>query len=272
MDSRRRSGCVLSRTSAAGRLDSGSRQRDVVALHYHSHGGQSIQSAVEEIKTTGGRVEAFQADFTDVAQAKGLAGEAIAFLGGLDVLVNNAGTTMNRPFEKVTVEQYDTIYNVNVRSMFFVTQAALPALTTRHNGVIINMASNHAFSGIIEHTVYAGTKGAIVAFTRTLALELASKGVRVNAIAPGAVLVENHWKVFGESFDPKAAGKMNPAGFIGDPRDIGRLCIFLASDESRYIMGQTILCDGGLSTIMPSREDFRAPLREQFGKGYVPGL
>ena len=95
---------------------------------------------------------------------------------------------MNLPFEKVTPEQFDTSYHVNIRAMFFLTQTTLPALL-ESGGVVINMTSVHAFSGLPEHSVYAGTKGAVVAFTRELSIELASEGVRVNAIAPGAVAV-----------------------------------------------------------------------------------
>lgn len=241
-----------------------------VALHYPLE-PDGARTAVEEIRRAGGKAEAFQANFNDIAQVRGLATQAIEFLGGLDVLVNNAGITMNMPFEKVTVEQFDTLYNVNMRGMFFVTQTALPALLAQGQGVIINMASNHAFFGMTEHTVYAGTKAAIVAFTRVLALEVAQKGVRVNAIAPGWILVENHLKVL-ENFDEAASAGTIPAGFIGKPRDIGRLAIFLASDDARYMIGQTLNFDGGQGAIMPLTGDFREQRKEQWGQPYVAGL
>jgi 3-oxoacyl-[acyl-carrier protein] reductase len=241
-----------------------------VALHYpHEPGG--AQTAVEAIQSAGGKAEAFQANFNDITQVRDLATQAIAFLGGLDVLVNNAGITMNRPFEKVTVEQFDTLYNVNIRGMFFVTQTAIPTMVAQGEGVVINLASIHAFSGMTEHTVYAGTKAAIVAFTRVLALEMAPKGIRVNAIAPGWILVENHLKVV-QAFDEEASGKTIPAGFIGKPHDVGRLAIFLASDEARYLIGQTLNFDGGQGAIMPLTGDFRDPRKEQWGSDYVADL
>jgi 3-oxoacyl-[acyl-carrier protein] reductase len=241
-----------------------------VALHYpHEPGGAS--TAVEEIRKMGGKAEAFKANFNDITQVRGLATQAIEFLGGLDVLVNNAGITMNKPFEKVTVEQFDTLYNVNVRGMFFLTQTVVPTMLAQGQGVVINLASNHAFFGMTEHTVYAGTKAAIVAFTRVLALEMAPKGIRVNAIAPGWILVENHLKVL-QAFDETASAQTIPAGFIGKPRDVGRLAIFLASDEARYIIGQTLNFDGGQGAIMPLTGDFREPRKEQWGRGYVEGL
>jgi 3-oxoacyl-[acyl-carrier protein] reductase len=97
------------------------------------------------------------------------------------------------------------------------------------------------------------------------------KGVRVNAIAPGGILVEGHRKLLSDA-DFEAAAKATPTGFIGLPSDIGRLAIFLASEESRYIVGQTIVCDGGQSAIMPLTGDFREPRNIQWGRDYVAGL
>jgi NAD(P)-dependent dehydrogenase (short-subunit alcohol dehydrogenase family) len=206
-----------------------------------------------------------------VEEARRLGAEAVAFLGGLDVLVNNAGITMNRAFEKVTPEQFDTLYQVNVRGQFFLTQAVLPAILGRGGGAIVNVTSIHAIEGHTEHSVYAGTKGAIVAYTRALAIELAPKGIRVNAIAPGAVPVESHARAAPGS-DPKAVGKLIPVGFAGEPRDIARVAVFLASDDARYIVGQTLVVDGGTTSWMPFGDGFRRPMEAQFGRGYVPGL
>jgi NAD(P)-dependent dehydrogenase (short-subunit alcohol dehydrogenase family) len=246
------------------------REGAAVVLHY-SRDESGARSAVDEIRAAGGRAEAFHADFNDIAQVRALAEQAIGFLGGLDVLVNNAGITMNMPFEKVTVEQFDTLYNVNIRGMFFLTQAAVPPMIAQGKGAVINLASTHAFAGMTEHTVYAGTKAAIVAFTRVLALEMIPKGVRVNAIAPGWVLVDNQRRALVD-LDEAAGARSIPAGFFGEPRDIGRLALFLASDDARFLVGQTVVFDGGQSSIMPLTGDFREPRKEQLGRGYVPGI
>ena len=111
-----------------------------------------------EIEDAGGKAIAFKSDFTDVNAVNELGKQAAEFLGGLDVLVNNAGITMNLPFEDVTPEQFDTLYNVNIRAQFFLTQATLPQLV-ESQGVVINLTSIHAFEGFPEHSVYAGTKG-----------------------------------------------------------------------------------------------------------------
>ena len=241
-----------------------------VVLHYaHSEGGAA--SAVDEIRQAGGTADAFKADLGEIDEVQSLAARARDFLGGIDVLVNNAGITMNKPFLQVTPEQFDTLYNVNIRGMFFLTQAVAPGMIEQGDGAVVNLTSVHAFAGMTEHTVYAGTKAAIVGFTRVLSLELAQKGVRVNAIAPGWILVENHLKVLGD-FDQEAAAGEIPAGVLGAPHDVGKLAIFLASEENRYIVGQTVVIDGGQLAIMPNTGDFREQRQEQWGQGYVPGL
>jgi len=241
-----------------------------VVLHY-SHSREGADSAVAEIAAAGGKACVLQADFRDAVQARALAGRAAEFLGGLDILVNNAGITMNQPFLETTIEQFDTLFNVNIRAMFFVTQGAAEIMVPNGQGAVVNISSVHAYGALVEHAVYAATKAAIVGFTRTLSVELIQKNVRVNCIASGWVLVENQRKQLRPDFDETQAGLDLPCGFIGEARDIGRLAIFLASDESRYIVGQTILCDGGQTAVLPCTPSFRTPMTQKWGQGYVPG-
>lgn len=241
-----------------------------VAFHY-AHSSQGALDGAAQARAMGVRAEAFKADFADVHEAQRLARVAMEFLGGIDVLVNNAGITLNMPFEKVTVEQFDILYHVNIRAMFFVTQTCLPAMVQQGGGAVVNLASIHALEGMVEHSVYAGTKGAICSFTRQLAVELAPQGIRVNAIAPGAISVENHYKVL-RNYDPAAYRNSIPAGFVGQPQDIGRVAVFLASDDARFILGQILVVDGGTTTWMPFGDGFRQPLDACFGKDYVPGI
>ena len=246
------------------------RQGATVALHY-SHSADGVEQAVAGIRNSGGRATAIRADFAAVEPVRELARQATAFLGGLDVLVNNAGITMNRPIEKTTVEQFDLLYAVNVRAPYLLCQALVPELE-KSGGVIINISSVHAYEGYTEHSVYAGTRGAIISFTRQLAIELGPRGVRVVGIAPGAVLVENQYKIAGGHIDEKAAGRTIPAGIVGKPADIAATAVFLASPGARYIVGQTIVVDGGTTSWLPFGEQFRQPMAAQFGKGYVPGI
>lgn len=245
------------------------REGAIVALHY-SHSEEGAISAVEKIQQSGGKAEAFRADFTKLEETKQLAQESMKFLGSLDVLVNNASITMNLPFEKVTPEQFDTLYNVNIRSPFFLTQTLLSFLM-ENSGAVVNISSIHAFEGYPGHSVYSGTKGAIVAYTRELAIELALKGVRVNAIAPGAIAVESHYALE-PGYNPEANGKLIPSGFEGKPLDIARAVIFLASEDARYIVGQTLIIDGGTTSWLPFSDAFRNTGKTPFGRGYVPGI
>ena len=249
------------------------RQGASVAVHY-SRSAAGAEAVVQKIVDAGGKAAAFRADFNLVEPLRAMANEAAAFMGGLDVLVNNAGITMNRPFDKVTVEQFDTLYAVNVRAPYFLCQALLPELE-KSQGVVVNISSIHAYQGYTEHSVYAGTRGAIVSFTRQLAIELAPRGVRVAGVAPGAVPVDNHFKGVSPADREEAIGDFGkgiPSGFAGTPDDIANAVLFLASDAARYIVGQTLVVDGGTTSWMPFGEQFKEPMTTQFGQGYVPGL
>ncbi len=242
-----------------------------VALHY-AHSSKGAEAAVEEIRKMGGKAEAFHADFEDVSSIKAMGQKAVKFLGGLDILVNNAGITMNRPFEQVTVEQFNTLFNVNIRAQYFLTQSLVSELAKDGGGVVINLSSGHAWGGLREHSVYAATKGAIVSYTREVSVELCKKGIRVCGLSPGWVRNENQEKAQVKGFDWDQAGQTLPSGFIATSDDMGPPAVFLASEDARYIYGQTMIVDGGQLAILPATGDFRAPIDAQFGLGYVSGL
>jgi NAD(P)-dependent dehydrogenase (short-subunit alcohol dehydrogenase family) len=245
-----------------------------VALHFSQHGA-GVQSAAQEIRAMGRRAEAFKADFNDLTQVQSLGQQAIAFLGGLDCLVNNSGITLNRPFLKVTPEQFDSVYNVNIRAQFFLTQIVAGDMLKHGGGAVCNITSIHGISGAPEHSVYAGTKGAIIAYTRSLAVELAHKGIRINAIAPGWVTVANYYKTipnFNEEDARKVAFEKVPLGRSGETSEIAKLAVFLCSEDAGYIIGQTIVADGGTSSLMSLISDFRNESTARFGTGYVPSL
>ncbi len=242
-----------------------------VVFHYSGSRDGAV-SAVEQAKKEGAaKVTAIHADFRSAEGPAQLVEKAVEFLGGLDILVNNAGITLNRPFLQVTQEQFDTVFNVNIKAMYFACQAAARVMLKQGAGVIVNTSSIHALEGYPEHTVYASTKGAINAFTRVLAIELAPHNVRVNAVVPGSVVVEAYYKM-DASYDPKESGKNIPAGFVGEPIDIAKAVLFLASEDSRYIFGQALVVDGGTTSWMPFGDGYRQPMSWQFGKDYVPGL
>jgi NAD(P)-dependent dehydrogenase (short-subunit alcohol dehydrogenase family) len=250
------------------------RQGADVVLHY-AHSGSGAESAAEAIRSLGRRSMVIQANFDDLDAVAELARRAVEFLGGVDCLVNNSGITLNKPFLEVTREQFDLLYGVNIRAQFFLTQQIVRDMLSHGGGTVCNITSVHGLQGAPEHSVYAGTKGAIVAYTRALAVELAHQGVRVNAIAPGWVTVENYYKAipgFQEEAASQAAHNAVPLGRAGIPLDIARLAVFLCSDDAEFIIGQTLVADGGTTSLMSLFPNFREQSKNRFGTGYVPGV
>jgi NAD(P)-dependent dehydrogenase (short-subunit alcohol dehydrogenase family) len=254
-------------------LEFGRQGADVV-LHY-AHSGAGALSAAGEIRALGRKATALASDFDKLEQVLEFADCAIGFLGGIDCLVNNSGITFNKPFLKMTPEHFNLLYNVNVRAQFFMMQKAATYMVEHGGGAIVNLTSVHGLQGAPEHAIYAGTKGAIIAQTRTLGIEMAHKGVRINAIAPGWVVVENHSKACeGQTVEKALADAKNsvPLGRPGFPLDIAKLAVFLCSDDAQYIIGQTIVADGGTTALMSLISDFRNESAARFGIGYVPGV
>lgn len=250
------------------------RQGADVVVHYNLHDA-TVASTVEEILGMGKRAIAIRADFESVEETLKLAQEGLQFLGGIDCLVNNAGITFNKPFDRITPQQFDRLFHVNVRAQFFLTQRILQEMVSQGSGAICNMTSIHGLQGAPEHALYASTKGAIISFTRALAVELAHKGVRVNAIAPGWILVESHSKsIPGFSKDAAAERAKNklPVARYGTPSDVAKLAVFLCSDDAEFIVGQTFVTDGGTTALMSLLSDFRSESRARFGREYMSDI
>ena len=243
-----------------------------IVLHYCHHQDGAL-SAAEEIKSMGRRVAVVCADFDDLDQATALADQAIESLNSIDCLVNNAGITFNRPFLKVQPEQFDKLFNVNFRAQFFLTQRIVGDMVKRSGGTVCNISSIHGLQGAPEHSAYAATKGAIIAYTRALSVELAHLGIRVNGIAPGWVTVENYYKVipgFNEEQAKQDAYNAIPIARYGLPLDVARLATFLSSEESGFMVGQTVTLDGGTTALMSLISNFRSESAARFGQDYLP--
>jgi NAD(P)-dependent dehydrogenase (short-subunit alcohol dehydrogenase family) len=245
-----------------------------VVVHF-AHDETGARSVVDQIRNLGRKSEMFKADFDKVDEVIRLGDQAVACLGGIDILINNSGISMNKPFLEVKPEWFDLLFRVNMRAQFFLTQRIVRDMLTRGGGAICNITSIHGVSGAPEHSLYAATKGAIIAFTRSLAVEMAHKGIRVNAIAPGWVTVESYYNAlpgFNETDAARVAAEKIPLGRAGRKSDIAKLAVFLCSNDAEFIVGQTIVADGGTSSLMSLISDFRTPSAAKFGVGYVTGL
>ena len=249
------------------------RQGADVVLHY-SHHQEGATAAAQEIQAMGRRAAIFGADFNNLDQALALADHAIASLGSINCLVNNAGITFNRPFLKLKPEHFDKLFNVNFRAPYFLTQRIVDNMLMQEGGAVCNISSIHGFQGAPGHSAYAATKGAIIAHTRALGVELAHRGVRVNAIAPGWITVENYFKAipgFTEEKARKEAENTVPVARYGLPIDVARLAAFLCSDDAGFLVGQTIVLDGGTVSLMSLISDFRSESEARFGEQYMYG-
>jgi NAD(P)-dependent dehydrogenase (short-subunit alcohol dehydrogenase family) len=232
-----------------------------VALHY-SRSAEGANQAVAHIAGMGRRAVAIQGDLEVVGECRRVVDEAAAFLGGLDALVNNAGITTTIGFLDVTEEQFNRSYNLNIRGQFFCAQQAVRYMVERGRelqrcdpeaqwagGSIVNISSVHASLGAPGHSVYAGTKGAINAFTRELAVELLPLHIRANVLAPGTIEVPSYWRK-SPGYTRKAGDKIVPWGRVGLPEDVGYLAAYLISDGSEFMTGSVLYFDGGLTAKM----------------------
>lgn len=217
-----------------------------VGVHYNASAG-SAQAVARDIEAAGGRATLLQADVRDPAALRAVVAQFAEAEGGLDVLINNAGGTYGRtPIAEIDDAHYDSLVDLNQRSVFVASQAAVPYLRAAGGGAIITTSSIAALSGGSGGlAVYAGTKGFVVSFTRSLAKELAGDSIRVNAVSPGTVDTHFHEVASTPQQLESAKGKI-PMGRLGDPDDLVGTFLYLASTRlSGYVTGQVIEVNGG---------------------------
>ncbi|WP_238013237.1 SDR family oxidoreductase [Dactylosporangium sp. AC04546] len=206
-----------------------------------------VSPAVSELAEDGWVVPV-AADVSADATPGAVVGRAVAEFGRLDLLVNNAGRFLRRPILETTDDDFDAVFAVNVRPVFRFTRAALPHLVGSR-GCVVNTASISGLVGIANQSVYAMTKGAVVQLTRQLAIECAGAGVRVNAVAPGAV--DTEFMAEARRADPDPAASLavtlgnHPIGRMSTPDEVARAIVFLASPQSSGITGTILSVDGG---------------------------
>jgi NAD(P)-dependent dehydrogenase (short-subunit alcohol dehydrogenase family) len=205
------------------------------------------KSTVQEVEARGAQALGVECDVSREEDTLRLATETLARFGRVDILVNNAalyGPLKRRPFMEIPVEEWDRVMAINLRGLFLCSRAVFPAMRTQGAGAIINIASGTFFKGVPHYIHYTTSKGGVVGFTRSLARELGEFGIRVNAIAPGFTLSGENEKNMPDAGKAANVG-MRMLKRAEVPEDLVGTVIFLASDDSRFITGQTIVVDGG---------------------------
>lgn len=220
-----------------------------VVLHY-AHSDAGAASAVDEIRRAGGKAEAFQADLGDVEQLRTLAAQAIDFLGGIDVLVNNAGILPEGKAPDTDNETWMSCMQVNVNAPFFLSRAAVEHMAKQGGGNIVNISSEWGLNGEQGFVAYCTSKGAVMQMTRCMALDHAQQNIRVNAVCPGEIhtqMVDDWLAAKGgdleENLASVAAGI--PMRRVAQPAEVAACVLFLASDASSYVTGTGLTVDGG---------------------------
>ncbi|WP_340073781.1 3-oxoacyl-[acyl-carrier-protein] reductase [Leptobacterium sp. I13] len=209
----------------------------------------SVEAATaleNELKEQGIKAKGYQSNAADFEQAQKLVEDVVSEFGGVDILINNAGITKDNLLMRISEEDFDKVIEVNLKSVFNMTKAVQRTMLKQRKGSIINMSSVVGVKGNAGQTNYAASKAGIIGFTKSVALELGSRNIRCNAIAPGFIETEMTAKL-----DEKVVQGWRDAIPLkrgGTPEDVANACLFLASDLSTYVTGQVLNVDGGMLT------------------------
>ena len=216
-----------------------------VAFTYSSN-SEAAEALVQELSTSGIQVKAYQSNAADFEAAQKLVDDVLADFGSLDILINNAGITKDNLLMRMGEEDFDKVIEVNLKSVFNMTKAVQRTFLKQRQGSLIHMSSVVGVKGNAGQANYAASKAGIIGFSKSVALELGSRNIRSNVIAPGFIETEMTAKLSEEVVQGWRDGIPLKRG--GKPADVANACVFLASDLSGYITGQVLHVDGGMLT------------------------
>jgi 3-oxoacyl-[acyl-carrier protein] reductase len=203
-----------------------------------------VKKVAADLKSEGGSAFGHEANARHRDAMEKVVEDAVARFGRIDVLINNAGVYPRQPFMEMTEEQWDTMHDINLKSVFHCTKLVMPHMVRQKAGAIVNISSVTFFTGLQKLTHYISSKGAIIGFTRGLAREVGEHNVRVNCITPGAIETEGERKLMSKK-DADAAILLQSLKRRITPLDIARVCLFLSTELSDAMTGQTLNVDGG---------------------------
>ena len=210
-----------------------------------------VDGTVAAIEAAGGVARGYNVDVTDPTSTEALAAAVIADFGRIDVLFNNAGIAGVGALHETSIELWERVMAVNARGVFLVAKAVLPTMMAAGRGSIVNMASAIAEIGLANRASYAASKGAVLSLTRQMQADYAPYGIRVNALLPGTIHTPFVDRYLAESYDDPVAGlqalkERQLTGDLGRPEDVAFAALYLASDESRFVLGSGLFVDGGV--------------------------
>jgi glucose 1-dehydrogenase len=212
------------------------------------HDDENAQETMNQVRATGAKAVFLQADISKVENGQALMKQAVAAFGGLDILINNAGVEIHAPFWEVTEQQYDIVMNVNLKGMFFLTQAFVQYVKeNKRSAVIVNNSSVHEELPFPNFAAYCASKGALQMVMRNLAVELAPLNIRINNVAPGAIKTPINADLLSKPELISAVQNNISLRRFGEPEDVANVMAFLASDDAKYVTGSTYYVDGGLA-------------------------
>ena len=203
------------------------------------------KQVADEFRKQGLKAESFPCDVTNSSNVQEISNKILDKYKTIDILVNNAGTTKDNLILRMNETDWDDVINVNLRGVFNCTKVVAKVMLKAKKGRIINIASIIGIMGNTGQANYAASKAGIIGFTKSVALELASRGITVNAIAPGYIQTDMTAQLKDRAKEDLL--KKIPLGQMGNPEDVASACLFLASEEASYITGQTIVIDGGMA-------------------------
>src|SRR5215469_11624498 len=223
-------------------------QEGATVVVVYAHAQAKAQEVLQTIQKNNGKAIVIQTDVSQYQQAMGLVQQTVEQLGRLDILVNNAGMEIHNAFLEVTEQQFDRVISVDLKGAFFCAQAAAREMVRSNTaGRIINISSVHEDIAMPNNAPYCCSKGGIRMMTRTICLELAPYHITVNNIAPGAIRTPIDKDVESNPQEMATLRKEIPLARMGQPEEIAKLAVFLASDAAAYVTGSTYVMDGGLS-------------------------